>query len=414
LAVSIEIEDFMQEIIPANLKGRATFLLFLLVTFCVSIAAAMQSPTLSLFLTDELGASPMQVGIFFTANAVLGIIVSFMLARRSDVVGDRRHLLMFCCGMAVLNAIMFAFVRHYYLLLTVGIWLSSLTTVVTPQLFALAREFAEYSQREVVMFSSLMRAQMSLAWVIGPPLSFALATGYSFRVLYLVGAALFVVALLLICLKLPSVPRVLPDANLAKSAATGWRNPAVRQLFVASMLMWICNLMYIIDMPLYVSHSLHLPQGFAGEMMGLAAGLEIPIMLLAGWLAKLIGKKPLVLFALWCAVIFYALMLIAEQRIYLLLIQIFNALYIGIVAGLMMLWFQDLMPGRAGAATTLFTNSVSSGMIFAGMIQGAVSENFGHTGIYWLAMGLMALSLLMTLRVKDKVATLGETLSVDN
>lgn len=390
----------MQDIIPEDLKGRATFLLFLLVTFCVSIAAAMQSPTLSLFLTDELKANPMQVGIFFTANAVLGIVVSFMLARRSDNVGDRRHLLIFCCGMAVLNAIMFAFIRHYYLLLTLGIWLSSLTAVVTPQLFALAREFAEYSQREVVMFSSLMRAQMSLAWVIGPPISFALATGYSFQVLYLVGAFLFVLALLLIWLKLPSVPRTLPDANLAKSAATGWRNPAVRQLFIASVLMWICNLMYIIDMPLYVSHSLHLPQGFAGEMMGLAAGLEIPIMLLAGGLAKRMGKKPLVLFALFCAVVFYALMLVAQLRVHLLIIQVFNALYIGIIAGLMMLWFQDLMPGRAGAATTLFTNSVSTGMIFAGMIQGIVSEHFGHLGIYWLAIGLMLLSLLIILRVR--------------
>lgn len=35
-----------------------------------------------------------------------------------------------------------------------------------------------------------------------------------------------------------------------------------------------------------------------------------------------------------------------------------------------MLWFRDLMPGRAGAATTLFTNSISTGVILAGVIQG--------------------------------------------
>ena len=80
----------MQEIIPANLKGRATFLLFLLVTFCVSIAAAMQSPTLSLFLTDELGASPMQVGIFLLPMPYWGLssVLCWLVALMWWVIGD--------------------------------------------------------------------------------------------------------------------------------------------------------------------------------------------------------------------------------------------------------------------------------------------------------------------------------------
>lgn len=53
-----------------------------------------------------------------------------------------------------------------------------------------------------------------------------------------------------------------------------------------------------------------------------------------------------------------------------MLLQIFNAIFIGIVAGIGMLYFQDLMPGRAGAATTLFTNSISTGVILAGVLQG--------------------------------------------
>ncbi|STW31643.1 transport protein [Klebsiella michiganensis] len=48
-----------------------------------------------------------------------------------------------------------------------------------------------------------------------------------------------------------------------------------------------------------------------------------------------------------------------------------------------MLWFQDLMPGRAGAATTLFTNSISTGVILAGVIQGALSQSYGHASVYW-------------------------------
>ena len=67
-----------------------------------------------------------------------------------------------------------------------------------------------------------------------------------------------------------------------------------------------------------------------------------------------------------------------------------------------MLWFQDLMPGKAGAATTLFTNSVSTGMIFAGLCQGLLSDLLGHQAIYVLATVLMVISLLLLLRVKEQ------------
>ena len=66
-----------------------------------------------------------------------------------------------------------------------------------------------------------------------------------------------------------------------------------------------------------------------------------------------------------------------------------------------MLWFQDLMPGRAGAATTLFTNSISTGVILAGIVQGALAQNFSHFSVYWVIAGISVVTLMMTWRVKD-------------
>ncbi len=382
-------------------KGNTVFVFFMLVTFIVSIAGALQAPTLSLFLSKELHAEPFKVGLFFTVNAITGILVSFLLAKRSDKKGDRRNLLMLCCMMAIGNAIVFAFTRSYWLLISLGLLLSAFSTVVMPQIFALAREYADSTSREVVMFSSLMRAQMSLAWVIGPPLSFALALNWGFMTLYLVAAALFLMALCFIRLSLPSVPKIFPEADIARSTVSGWKIPGVRRLFMASVLMWTCNIMYIIDMPLYISSTLGMQEKVAGIFMGTAAGLEIPVMLLAGLMAKRIGKRPLVLVAVFAGVLFYPGMLLFHSFHSMLMLQLLNAIFIGIVAGLVMLWFQDLMPGRAGVATTMFTNSVSTGMIFAGLLQGSVSDWWGHEAIYWLASGLILVSLLLTWQVKE-------------
>ncbi len=382
-------------------RMNGVYAAFMLVAFMMGVAGALQAPTLSLFLSREVGAQPFWIGLFYTVNAIAGIGVSLWLAKRSDSQGDRRKLIIFCCLMAIGNALLFAFNRHYLTLITCGVLLASLANTAMPQLFALAREYADNSAREVVMFSSVMRAQLSLAWVIGPPLAFMLALNYGFTVMFSIAAGVFTLSLVLIAFMLPSVARVeLPSEN-ALSMQGGWQDSNVRMLFVASTLMWTCNTMYIIDMPLWISSELGLPDKLAGFLMGTAAGLEIPAMILAGYYVKRYGKRRMMVIAVAAGVLFYTGLIFFHSRMALMTLQLFNAVFIGIVAGIGMLWFQDLMPGRAGAATTLFTNSISTGVILAGVIQGAIAQSWGHFAVYWVIAVISVVALFLTAKVKD-------------
>lgn len=382
-------------------RMNGVYAAFMLVAFMMGVAGALQAPTLSLFLSREVGAQPFWIGLFYTVNAIAGIGVSLWLAKRSDSQGDRRKLIIFCCLMAIGNALLFAFNRHYLTLITCGVLLASLANTAMPQLFALAREYADNSAREVVMFSSVMRAQLSLAWVIGPPLAFMLALNYGFTVMFSIAAGIFTLSLVLIAFMLPSVARVeLPSEN-ALSMQGGWQDNNVRMLFVASTLMWTCNTMYIIDMPLWISSELGLPDKLAGFLMGTAAGLEIPAMILAGYYVKRYGKRRMMVIAVAAGVLFYTGLILFHSRLALMTLQLFNAVFIGIVAGIGMLWFQDLMPGRAGAATTLFTNSISTGVILAGVIQGAIAQSWGHFAVYWVIAVISVIALFLTAKVKD-------------
>lgn len=382
-------------------RMNGVYAAFMLVAFMMGVAGALQAPTLSLFLSREVCAQPFWIGLFYTVNAIAGIGVSLWLAKRSDSQGDRRKLIIFCCLMAIGNALLFAFNRHYLTLITCGVLLASLANTAMPQLFALAREYADNSAREVVMFSSVMRAQLSLAWVIGPPLAFMLALNYGFTVMFSIAAGIFTLSLVLIAFMLPSVARVeLPSEN-ALSMQGGWQDSNVRMLFVASTLMWTCNTMYIIDMPLWISSELGLPDKLAGFLMGTAAGLEIPAMILAGYYVKRYGKRRMMVIAVAAGVLFYTGLIFFHSRMALMTLQLFNAVFIGIVAGIGMLWFQDLMPGRAGAATTLFTNSISTGVILAGVIQGAIAQSWGHFAVYWVIAVISVVALFLTAKVKD-------------
>lgn len=373
---------------------------FLIVAFLTGIAGALQTPTLSIFLTDEVHARPAMVGFFFTGSAVIGILVSQFLAGRSDKRGDRKSLIVFCCLLGVLACTLFAWNRNYFVLLFVGVFLSSFGSTANPQMFALAREHADKTGREAVMFSSFLRAQVSLAWVIGPPLAYALAMGFSFTVMYLSAAVAFIVCGVMVWLFLPSMQKELPLATGTIEAPRRNRRDTLL-LFVICTLMWGSNSLYIINMPLFIINELHLPEKLTGVMMGTAAGLEIPTMLIAGYFAKRLGKRFLMRVAAVGGVCFYAGMLMAHSPIILLGLQLLNAIFIGILGGIGMLYFQDLMPGQAGSATTLYTNTSRVGWIIAGSVAGIVAEIWNYHAVFWFAMVMIIATLFCLLRIKD-------------
>ncbi|EJQ1344889.1 sugar efflux transporter SetB [Escherichia coli] len=373
---------------------------FLIVAFLTGIASALQTPTLSIFLTDEVHARPAMVGFFFTGSAVIGILVSQFLAGRSDKRGDRKSLIVFCCLLGVLACTLFAWNRNYFVLLFVGVFLSSFGSTANPQMFALAREHADKTGREAVMFSSFLRAQVSLAWVIGPPLAYALAMGFSFTVMYLSAAVAFIVCGVMVWLFLPSMQKELPLATGTVEAPRRNRRDTLL-LFVICTLMWGSNSLYIINMPLFIINELHLPEKLAGVMMGTAAGLEIPTMLIAGYFAKRLGKRFLMRVAAVGGVCFYAGMLMAHSPVILLGLQLLNAIFIGILGGIGMLYFQDLMPGQAGSATTLYTNTSRVGWIIAGSVAGIVAEIWNYHAVFWFAMVMIIATLFCLLRIKD-------------
>lgn len=373
---------------------------FLIVAFLTGITGALQTPTLSIFLTDEVHARPAMVGFFFTGSAVIGILVSQFLAGRSDKRGDRKSLIVFCCLLGVLACTLFAWNRNYFVLLFVGVFLSSFGSTANPQMFALAREHADKTGREAVMFSSFLRAQVSLAWVIGPPLAYALAMGFSFTVMYLSAAVAFIVCGVMVWLFLPSMQKELPLATGTLEAPRRNRRDTLL-LFVICTLMWGSNSLYIINMPLFIINELHLPEKLAGVMMGTAAGLEIPTMLIAGYFAKRLGKRFLMRVAAVGGVCFYAGMLMAHSPAILLGLQLLNAIFIGILGGIGMLYFQDLMPGQAGSATTLYTNTSRVGWIIAGSVAGIVAEIWNYHAVFWFAIVMIIATLFCLLRIKD-------------
>lgn len=385
-------------------KSGVVFGAFLVATFIIGVAGALQSPTLSRFLSFEVGADPRLVGAFYSINALASIIGSYLLAKYSDNKGDRRKIVIFCCLMGLSNSLTFAFSRNYYVLITLGVFFAALASAAMPQIFAMAREYAEKSGRNAVAFNSLIRAQLSLAWVIGPPLSFALAIKYGFTIMYLCAMSMFIISMIVVAIYLPPIEKKVISSFTANELAVAnqsiFTNRNVMCLLISTIFMWTANMMYIIDMPIYVETVLHLSDSLPGGLMGLAAGIEIPIMIIAGYLVPVLGKRNLFFIAIICGILFYIGMILFKDSTMLYVLQLFNGLFIGIVANIGIIYFQDLLPTRMGVASTLFNNGIICSVILAGIIQGFVSQAYGHEVIYWIGLVMVTISFLFCALVK--------------
>ena len=384
------------------IKQKAYIILgsFLVAAFIIGIAGALQAPTLSRYLAEDVKVNPYQVGLFYSINAVAGIVISFLLAQYSDNKGVRRNIILFCCLMGIGNCITFAFSRQYFILVTVGIFFSAFTSAAMPQIFASAREYTDKTGRNVVVFNGILRAQLSLAWVIGPPLSFALAVNYGFTIMYLSAAAMFFVAMLIVFLCFPVIKRPASVTKKQEPKEKIFNNPNVILLFIASISMGTANMMYLIDMPLYIDNILPGSPSLPGHLMGIAAAIEIPAMLIASMLVPRFGNKNLICFAVICGIIFYIGMVSTQNEWMLIGLQFFNGLFIGIIASIGLIYFQDLLPKRTGVASTLFNNCISCSIILAGMLQGVILANFGHQSIYTISLAMVILSFILCLIIQ--------------
>lgn len=355
---------------------------FFLTIFCVSSTIAFFVPVCSLFLTRDVGATPLATGFFFAFSGLLSIGVSQLVARYSDVAGSRRNIIIFGCICGGVACVFFSFLRSYWILLFLICPLYCFAHV-SGQVFAAGREYSRSRGLDPVLFTSCMRACFALAWIMVPPAAMLLLDSQGAGSVYLLCALVFAVSALA-ALFLPPGRRS-AEARREASGARLFPERSVLYLFGCVALVFTCNGMHMIAMPQLVTGEMGLEAKFAGIFMATAAGLEIPVMLFSGRLAQKIHMRNILLVATAAGFMYYIAVSMCHTPWVFWCAQLANALFIGVITNLGMVYFQEMLPRIPGQATTLFSSAVAVGNIVSGAVCGAVSAAFGYGGVFYAA-----------------------------
>ncbi|MFI7596328.1 sugar efflux transporter [Actinoplanes sp. NPDC049681] len=362
-----------------------------LVFLAVGISTALVGPFLSLFLSTEVDAGPLQVTVFLVVAPLSGVLGSTLIGRLSDRRPIRRRLLVGGAVAGMIGCALTAVVRDYWVLLGLTITAIALANSLFPQSFAYARQVLERDAPDrAAMGISGLRTVFSLAWVAGPPLAAFLLDAGGFVWVYGAAALMYALAAAIGLFGLDEVEAPAIAATPDKAAISG----TLLLTAAAFTLMQTPLTLAVQALPLYIRTDLGGDVADAGLVLGLCAALEIPLMLGLGAMSTRMPLRVLLLAGAACGIAYYGLVAMASSVWLLFGAQILNALFIAAVSGLGITYMQNMLPGHPGRATTLFTNSFPLGAMLAGPLFG-VAQHFGYRHAYVICTVLCAAGLLL-------------------
>jgi len=380
--------------------GRALLPLGLLF-FAVGISTALYYPFMSLFLSTEVGAGPVGVTAFLIAAPLSSVLGASLVGRLSDRRPIRRALMLAAAVTGVIGTGLTAVVRDYWVLLGLAVTAFALAGSLFPQAFAYARQVLERDDPgRAAMGISGLRTVFSLAWVAGPPLAAFLLESGGFAWVYGTAALMYVVAALVAVFW---IEEVATPARVGPEETTGAGLDAPRWTLwltaTAFTLLQIPLTLAVQALPLFVGTELGGRVGDAGLVLGLCAGLEIPLMLGLGALAIRMPVRRLLFLGGACGIAYYALAALATSLWVVVAGQPLNAMFIAAVSGLGISYVQDMLPQHPGRATTLFTNTFPLGAMLAGPLLG-LAQHFGYRLAFWLCAALCVAGVLLLALVR--------------
>lgn len=357
----------------------------------LGLATSLAGPYMSLFAVERVGMSPLQLGIFLTLNALSAVGVSTLLSRWSDVRTDRKPIVFLTLGAGVLAYLGLVGVQSVFGVMAVGALLLSVSAAAFPQVFALARAAVAAAPGDLPEKAvTVLRAVFSFAWVVGPGVGAAVLSQWSFQGVFLLAAVCYGLALLPLLGVRVATPAAKATAE-ATPAPTSTPTPAPERplgwVAAAFTLYGMAMHMGMVMFALFVTQTLRGTEGQVGFLVGLCALLEIPVML-AFVLARRLNIEKLIAGALLLFALHFVLIYLAQGMGLLMVTQAIRAVVLAVMAGLGMTYFQQLMPGRFSAATTLFSNTSVIGSMLSGLVAGVWAQLFGYRPVFLLCAAL--------------------------
>lgn len=355
--------------------------------------SSLLSPALALILATLYDASTADIGWSLAIYNAGGFIASIVLPAWTDRRRTYLPMLMAAAVLTIALAAALAAVSTLPLATVALVVLGGPAGLGTTMLFAHLRDVGAATSTIVDT-----RAIISAAWMGGPPLATAIIGSAGARGILLALVVIAVVNIVTTAVMMRqhrSTAAETPEPTRSPHALPPGSRTATVVIIGAFVLFQATNATAMTFMALYVTETVGLSVMWAGIVLGVAAALEVPALMIIGRLGDRISHLTLVAVGAVLSAVYYAGLILVTEPVLLLVLQIPNALGFAAISGIGLTLFQDLIPG-AGMSTGLFMNARRVGAILSGpIIAAGALPLLGQRGIFAICAVLTVIGLGM-------------------
>lgn len=397
----------------AALLHIKNYKLFVVNMMLLGMGIAITVPYFVLFATKELGMTTNQFGILLALAAVSQFTVNAIVARFSDTHSiNRKVLIISALMMGAISFSIYFYIHNIWLFIIVYAIFQGLFAPAMPQLYASARESINVSssRNNAKFANTVLRSMFSFGFLFGPLIGAYLIQFMGYAGLF--GGTVFILLFTLVLqiffykdLNLSAKEQVGGTANIEKTAPNMLKDKTLFIPFIAFILLHIGQWMYTMNMPLFVTDYLKEQEGYVGTLASLCAGLEVPFMVILGMLSAKLATRTLLIIGGVSGGAFYFNIGVFENIYAMMIGQIFLALFLAILLGLGISYFQDILPDFPGYASTLFANAMVIGQLLGNLLGGAMSHWVGLENVFFVSATSIFIGMILIFFTKDQKYT---------
>lgn len=333
----------------------------------MSLGFSLAFPLISLYLVKDLGADLPTAGLFFTVQALPGLLAGVLIGRRSDRWKSRVPFLRGAVVWAGAGWLVMTLSHSPWPALVAGAVFLSLGGVLMGQVFAVLHDvMSRDGEAQPELINTTIRTAWSFGWVFGPLAGSAIATQAGIRASFLTATCLYLLCLL--PLRRLRVP-ILPPSHGSDTRGGSWRANLPLIAFTS-----LCALVVSGQaiknsyLPIDVTEHLRGSMGSYGTLMAVSPIVELIVMPLSGVLAQRLGIGRIIAAGLAMASLEYGLLTESTMLWQLYLTQAMDACVVAVVMGLGVTYAQRLSPRHPGTANGIFFSSFSVAFVLGGLI----------------------------------------------
>lgn len=382
------------------IKGyRLLIICMLLVGTGISITL----PYLSLYLIEGIGMSAGVFGVFMAVSSLSGVLVNSFIAKHSDSGMDRKWLIIAAMLSSALGYLSYLLFQNFFVLLIAVSFFNGLGAAAMPQIYAYAQESANESKSDdKTLAMSTLRSLVSLGFLAGPLAGTLILGAAGYRGLFLGTAAIFFTAALLVFLFLQKSKIAQNKTSERKrSAISPFKSGQILQPFIAFIFLFAVNAISGIITPLFIVNELQGTYREVGFVVSICAGLEIPIMLMLGAMARKISNHTLLIYGCVIAVVYFTILSVSTHSWQLIAAQLLQAAFVAIIMGNGLSYFTDLLPDSPGLSATIYYNGSIIGRLVGNLGGGIIAQFAGFRSVYLVCLALVMVSFFLLWRTRS-------------